>query len=198
MSTPAIQRTFQNWTTRDLIVTAVIAVALGLLYMAYSGLYLALTPILGQVGIMLALGFYYLVGVLTPYIIRKPGTALLASFLAALTEMLAGSPFGIMAVWAGLIQGLGAELAFGIRRWQDYRLPVLMLAAVLSGIFAFIYEYFLFSYGALALPVQVGLFLVRLPSALVLAGWLGKIVGDALARTGVLRGLAISRTTRQS
>jgi len=178
------------------MVTAAIAVAVGLLYMAYSSLYLALTPLLGQVGIMLALGFYYLIGVLVPYIVRRPGAALLASFLAAFTEMLAGSPFGIMAVWAGLIQGLGAEIVFAARRWQDYRLGVLMAAAVLSGMFAFVYEYFLFSYGALALPVQAGLFLVRIPSALVLAGWLGKVLGDALVRTGVLRGLAITQTER--
>ncbi len=186
----------RSWTTRELMVTAAIAVAVGLLYMAYSSLYLALTPLLGQVGIMLALGFYYLIGVLVPYIVRRPGAALLASFLAAFTEMLAGSPFGIMAVWAGLIQGLGAEIVFAARRWQDYRLGVLMAAAVLSGMFAFVYEYFLFSYGALALPVQAGLFLVRIPSALVLAGWLGKVLGDALVRTGVLRGLAITQTER--
>ncbi len=188
----------RSWTTRELMVTAAISVAVGLLYMAYSALYLALTPLLGQVGIMLALGFYYLIGVLAPYIVRRPGAALLASFLAAFTEMLAGSPFGILAVWVGLIQGLGAEIVFAARRWQDYRLRVLMTAAVLSGVFGFVYEYFLFSYAALALPVQAGLFLVRIPSALVLAGWLGKVLGDALARTGVLRGLAISRQGPQA
>jgi len=185
-----------RWTTREIIVMAVISVALGLIFMAYGVLYLALVPLLGQVGIMLLLGFYYLTGILVPYIVRRPGAALVASFLAAFTELLAGSPFGIAAVWAGLVQGAGAEVVFALRGWRDYRLPVLMGAAVLSGVFAYVYEYFLLSYAVLEPTVQLGLFLVRIPSAIVLAGWLGKILGDGLARTGVLRGLAIARSAK--
>jgi energy-coupling factor transport system substrate-specific component len=185
-----------GWTTRDLIVTAVISVALGLIFMAYDILYLALVPLLGQVGIMLFLGFYYLTGILVPYIVRRPGAALISSFLAAFAELLAGSAFGIAAVWAGLVQGLGAEVVFASRRWQDYRLSILIVAAIGSGVFAYAYEYVLLSYGALAPAVQIGLFLVRIPSAAILAGWLGKALGDALAHTGVLRGLPISRSAR--
>lgn len=193
MNRTSLDLGLSRWTTRELIVTVVISVALGLIFMAYGILYLALAPLLGQVGIMLLLGFYYLTGILVPYIVRRPGTALLASFLAAVTELLVGSPFGIAAVWAGLIQGLGAEVVFALRGWRDYRLPILIAAAVLSGVFAYVYEYFLLSYGVLEPMVQLGLFLVRIPSAVILAGWLGKILGDALARTGVLRGLAIAR-----
>jgi energy-coupling factor transport system substrate-specific component len=69
-----------------------------------------------------------------------------------------------------------------------------MGAAVLSGVFGYVYEYFLLSYAVLEPIVQLGLFLVRIPSAIVLAGWLGKVLGDGLARTGVLRGLAITRS----
>ena len=193
MTTQKFDVSLSSWSTRDLIVTAVISVALGLIFMAYGVLYLALVPILGQVGIMLVLGFYYLVGILVPYIVRRPGVALVASFLTALTEVLAGSPFGIAAIWAGLAQGLGAEAIFAARRWQDYRLPVLIIAAIASGVFAYVYEYFVLSYGALEPGVQIGLLLVRIPSAAILAGWLGKVLGDALARTGVLRGMAITR-----
>jgi len=193
MNRETLDLSLSRWTTRELIVTVVISVALGLIFMAYGILYLALAPLLGQVGIMLLLGFYYLTGILVPYIVRRPGTALLASFLAAATELLVGSPFGIAAVWAGLVQGLGAEVVFALRGWRDYRLPILMAAAVLSGVFAYVYEYFLLSYAVLEPTVQLGLFLVRIPSAVVLAGWLGKALGDALARTGVLRGLAVAR-----
>lgn len=196
MTTQRFDASLSSWTTRELIVTAVISVALGLIYMAYGVVYVALAAVLGQVGIMLLLGFYYLVGILVPYIIRRPGAALAASFITVLTEFLAGSPFGIAAIWAGLVQGLGAEVVFAARRWQDYRLPVLMLAAVSSGVFAYVYEYFLLSYGALPVSIQLGLFLVRIPSAIILAGWLAKVLGDALARTGVLQGLAITRRPR--
>ncbi len=185
-----------RWKTVDLIVSAVISVAFGLIFLAYGLLYVALVPVFGQVGIMLFLGFYYIIGVLVPYIVRRPGAALLASFLAAFTELLAGSPFGIAAVWAGLVQGAGAEVVFAAGRWRNYCWYMLVAAAVASGIFAFVYEYFLFSYGALSAGVQLGLFLVRIPSAALLGGLLAKGIGDALARTGVLRSVAIGRARK--
>lgn len=181
------------WTTRDLIVTAVLAVAIGLIYMAYSALYMTLAPLFGQVGIMLLLGFYYLVGIVVPYIVRKPGAALLASFLAAFAELLAGSPFGVMGLAAGLAQGLGAEIGFAFWRWRKYTAGVLIVASMLTSVTAFIYEYFFLEYASLATEVQAGLLFLRMPSAIVLAALLGKALGDALKATGVLRGLAISR-----
>jgi energy-coupling factor transport system substrate-specific component len=182
-----------TWTTRDLMITAVLGVALGAIFMAYGLIYLALFPLLGQVGIMLLLGFYYLTGTLVPYIVRRPGVAILASFLAAFAEVLLGTPFGIGALWAGLAQGLGAEAVFAARRYRDYSLSTLIAAGIVSGIFAYGYEYLVLSYGALTPAVQLGLLLVRIPSAAILGGWLGKVLGDALLRTGVVRG---NHTTR--
>jgi energy-coupling factor transport system substrate-specific component len=170
------------WTTRDLMVTAALGVALGAAFMAYGVFYLALSPLLGQVGVMLLLGFYYLAGTLVPYVVRRPGAAILASFLAAFAELLLGSPFGVAALWAGLAQGLGAEAVFAARGWRSYSLVTMILAAVMSGIFAYGYEYALFGYGELLPAVQLGLLLVRIPSAAILAGWLGKLLGDVLLR----------------
>ena len=186
--TSTLDRSLSTWTTRDFMITAVLGVAIGAIFMAYGVLYLALAPLLGQVGVMLLLGFYYLTGVLVPYVVRRPGVAILASFLAAFAELLLVSPFGIGALWAGLAQGLGAEVVFAARRWRNYSLPTLIAAGIMSGVTAYAYEYFMFSYGALLPAVQLGLFLVRIPSAAILAGWLGKVLGDALLRTGVVRG----------
>jgi energy-coupling factor transport system permease protein len=186
--TSTLDRSRSAWTTRDFMITAVLGVALGAIFMAYGVLYLTLAPLLGQVGMMLLLGFYYLSGTLVPYVVRRPGVAILASFLAAFAELLLGSPFGIGALWAGLVQGLGAEVVFATRHWRDYSLPTLIAAGIMSGVFAYVYEYFVLSFGALLPAVQLGLFLVRIPSAAILGGWLGKVLGDALLRTGVVRG----------
>jgi energy-coupling factor transport system substrate-specific component len=184
---------FVQWKTRELIVTAVLGVALGVLMIAWSILYLGpFTSILGEQGAVLLTGIYYLPGILVPYIVRKPGAALLASLVGAITEVL-GAAWGLTAIGYGLLQGLGAEVAFGARGWKDYRLPVLGVASLLSAVFGFPLEYIEYSYHQLAPATQVLLFLLRMPSALVLAAWLGKALGDALAKTGVLRGLAIVR-----
>jgi energy-coupling factor transport system substrate-specific component len=92
-----------------------------------------------------------------------------------------------------LAQGLGAEAVFAARRYRDYSLSTLIAAGIVSGIFAYGYEYLVLSYGALTPAVQLGLLLVRIPSAAILGGWLGKVLGDALLRTGVVRG---NHTTR--
>lgn len=181
------------WKTRDLIVTAVLGVALGILMIAWSALYLGpATALLGAEGAVILSGVYYLPGILAAYIIRKPGAALLASMIGAATEIL-GAAWGISTIGYGFLQGVGAEAVFGARGWKDYRLRVLMIASLVSAIVGFPLEYWEYGYSQLAPVVQLGFFLLRLPSALILAAWLGKALGDALKSTGALRGLAIAK-----
>jgi energy-coupling factor transport system permease protein len=126
--------------------------------------------------------------------VRKPGAAVLGSVLAAVAEMM-GTQWGLSGIIYGLLQGLGAEVIFASRGWKNYDLITLMAASLLSMVFGFIFEYWQYSYGELTLAVQATYILLRIPSALILAGWLGKALGDALARTGVLRGMAVTRKT---
>jgi energy-coupling factor transport system substrate-specific component len=168
--------------TRDLIITAVLAVALGILLIAWTVVYEGPgTALLTSLGANLLYGVYFLPGILVPYVVRKPGTALLASFLTAAVELM-GTQWGLPAIIYGLLQGLGAEVVFASRGWKDYRLIILMIASVVSAAFGFVFEYWQYAY-----------VLLRLPSALILAGWLGKALADALARSGVLRGMALTR-----
>lgn len=181
---------FSQWKTRDLIITAALSVALGVLMAAWNLLYEGPAAVLGT-GANLLYGIWFLPGILIPYIVRKPGAAVLGSVLAAFVEMLL-SQYGLSALLYGLLQGLGAEIVFGARGWKDYRLGILMLAAVVSAAFGYAFEYIQYSYYELALTVQAAYFLLRVPSAMILAGWLGKAIGDALARAGVLNGMAIT------
>ena len=70
---------FAQWKTRDLIITAVLAVALGVLLWAWSVLYQGGEAVLTNVGANLLYGVYFLPGIMIPYIVRKPGAALLGS-----------------------------------------------------------------------------------------------------------------------
>lgn len=186
---------FSQWKTRDLIITAALAVALGILMAAWTALYVGpATALLTDTGANLLYGIYFLPGILIPYIVRKPGAAMLGSVLAAITEMFF-TQWGLSGIIYGLLQGLGAEIVFGARGWKDYRLGILMLAAVVSAAFGFVYEYIQYSYYQLAPVVQIAYFALRIPSAMILAGWLGKVIGDALARSGALRGMEINRKT---
>jgi energy-coupling factor transport system permease protein len=184
---------FSQWKTRDLIITAVLAVALGILMVVWTAIYEGPgTALLTSLGANLLYGIYFLPGILIPYIVRKPGAALLGSLLAAVVEMMF-TQWGLPGVIYGLLQGLGAEVVFAALGWKNYSLVTLMAASVLSMLFGFVFEYFQYSYSQLEPLVQAAYVLLRIPSALILAGWLGKALGDALARTGVLRGMALTR-----
>jgi len=184
---------FAQWKTRDLIITAVLAVALGIVMWLWTILYEGPgTALLSSLGANLLYGVYFLPGVMIPYIVRKPGAALLGSILAAAVEIM-GTQWGLPAIIYGVLQGLGAEAVYATRGWKDYRLVILMLAAVVSAAFGFVFEYWQYSYAELEPLVQAAYVALRLPSALALAGWLGKALADALARTGVLRGMALTR-----
>jgi len=182
-----------GWSTREVVVAAVVAAVLGLVYMAYSVLWMAVSPLLGTVPVMILYGFYFSAGLLVPYIIRKPGAAIAGETIAAVVEVLAGSPFGIEAVVAGLVQGLGAELGFAVGRWRRYNLAIMGLAGAISAIFAFVHDYIVLGYAALTSDVQLGIAALMIISGVLLGGWLSKAIGDALARTGVLASFAIGR-----
>ncbi len=186
---------FAQWKTRDLIITAALSVALGILMVVWTVIYEGPgTALLTSGGANLLYGVYFLPGILIPYIVRKPGAALLGSLLAAVVEMLA-TQWGLPGIIYGLLQGLGAEAVFAARGWKNYDIVTLVAASILSMLFGFVFEYFQYSYSELA-PVWQALYvLLRIPSCLVLTVWLAKALADALARTGVLRGMAMTRKT---
>ncbi len=184
---------FSQWKTRDLIITAVLAVALGVLMWVWTIVYEGPgTALLTGVGANLLYGVYFLPGVLIPYIVRKPGASLLGSTLAAAVEIM-GTQWGLPAIIYGVLQGAGAEVVYAARGWKDYRLVILMIASLASAAFGFVFEYWQYSYAQLEPLVQAAYVALRIPSALILAGWLGKALADALARTGVLRGMALTK-----
>ena len=108
---------------------------------------------------------------------------------------MAGTQWGLSGVIYALLQGLGAELVFAARGYNDYRMFMLVLASIVSAAFGFVFEYIQYSYSQLAVIWQALYFLLRIPSCIVLTAWLGKALADALVRTGVLRGMALTRKT---
>ncbi|MDP8923467.1 MAG: ECF transporter S component [Chloroflexota bacterium] len=182
-----------GWQTRDVVVAAALAVPLGLLWsIVWGQVWLFAQGILPEFGLLVA-GFYIAAGVLVGYVIRRPGAALLGEMIAALIEVPL-TPFGPVALWLGLLQGLGVEVVFAATRYRNYSLPIMLLAGTAGALFVVVgYEYAVFGYGSLALGVQVLRIAVRLIGGAIFAGLAGKLIGDALARTGVLNNFPIGR-----
>jgi energy-coupling factor transport system substrate-specific component len=199
MATTTIEaaRPRRGWTTRDAVLVAVLAVVFGFLYIQWTPIWVAATGLGSQIGQEAVFGFWLIAGVLASYITRRPGAALVGEFLAALAEVLFGAAAGTPLLVTGLMQGLGAEIVFGVRGWRDYSLMTVMLAGAVAMLVALPWNWFRLGYFQLNPGFLVVLLIVRLLSGAILSGLLAKVIGDALARTGVLSNFAIGRERQE-
>ena len=186
----------KHWELKDVIMMAILGVVFSAVYLAVfqGGLALstALTPAgLAPFGFEIIYGVWFMAATLAAYIIRKPGVALVTEVLASFIELLMGNSGGLTVVLTGLIQGVGAELAFAIFRYKKWNLGGMCLGGILSSIFIFCYELYYLNYIALAPTLLAAQLAVRFVSAVVFSGIICKLAGDALAKTGVVKSYAI-------
>jgi energy-coupling factor transport system substrate-specific component len=185
-----------SWTLREILIVAVLGAVFGVLYLAWVQIWILAQAVLGPITMDVVMGFWFIVSIIAAAIIRKPGAALLSELMAAATEILLGSPAGLLLLLAALVQGAGAEAVFAVTRWRNYRLPVLIAAGIGAAIFSFIFTWIRFDYGSLATGLVSAMFLLRCLSGALLGGLLGHFIVEALYRTGVLSGLAIDHAKR--
>jgi energy-coupling factor transport system substrate-specific component len=188
----------RSWTLRDTLVIAVLGGVFAVFYIGWVQIWLIAQAIFGTVTMDVVMGFWFIVSIVAAAIIRKPGVAFASEVLAAGVEILLGSPSGLLLLVSGAVQGAGAELVFGMTRWRNFSLPVLMAAGVGAAIFSFAYTWIRFDYGALQPTLLVTMFLLRCLSGALLGGLLGYVVVEALYKTGALAGLAIDHEKRSA
>lgn len=185
-------------TTSELVLLAVLAVVFGFLYwalvQAWGALQLAMGPF-GDLAQHVLIGGWMVAAPLATYIVRKPGVGVVVELVAAFVEVaFLASPVGPMLLVVGLVQGAGAEAAFALTRYRRYGWGVFALSGVLAGLAstalgAVRFGWLTQDWFAWRLGLQV-------VSGLVLCGLLARVIGDALARTGVLDNTALGRARR--
>ena len=185
------------WKTRDVVVAAALAVPLGIIWsLGWGYVWSAGRAILPELGFILD-GFYVVAGVLVGYIVRRPGAALLGEMLASALEIPL-TPFGAVVLWLGLLQGIGVEAVFAATRYRNWSLPVLLLAGALGALVPYFgYTYVTSNIASLDAGVQILRIVLKLIGGAVFAGLVGKLIADALAKTGVLNNFSIGRSRVQ-
>ncbi|MBQ1075548.1 ECF transporter S component [Micromonospora sp. C31] len=188
--------TATRWRTVDVVVAAVIAVAFGVIFWAWGLLWRAVDPAFAffPAGQAIMYGVWLVPAVLGGLVIRKPGAALFCEAVAATVSALLGSEWGGVTIVQGLIQGLGAELAFAAFRYRSFRLPTALLAGALTGLGAALFDFFVwnseYALGSYRIPYA----LLTIVSATVVAGAGGWALTRALATTGALDRFPSART----
>ncbi len=123
------------WRMVDVVVAAAVAVAFGIVFLAWNALYAATVPIFAFLPPAQAImyGVWLLPGVLVGLIVRRPGAAVFGGLVSAAVSVLLGSPYGVDALISGAIQGAGAELGFALGLYRRWTLPFAILAGALAG-----------------------------------------------------------------
>lgn len=186
------------WRVVDIVVAAAVAVAFGVVFLAWNALYTATGPLFAALPPAQAImyGVWLLPAVLVGLIVRRPGAAFFGGFVAAAVSVLLGSPYGVDALVSGAVQGGGAELGFAIGLYRRWTLPYAVLAGALAGLAATVHDIPLYYpdtgpdfwavYGAAATL-----------SGALLAGLGGWWLLRALVATGVLGAFAAGREQRE-
>jgi energy-coupling factor transport system substrate-specific component len=184
-----------NWRVVDIVVAALIAVAGGVIFWAWSqGANLVSVPLNAVYPPLTGLyaGGWMIPAVLGMLIIRKPGAAVFCETVAATGELIMGSQYGASVLFSGFVQGLGAELVFAAFVYKKFNLPVSLLAGAGAGLFCGLNDSFM-PWGwniAYAGGDKLAYIIFTAISGAVIAGGLSWIATRGLARTGVLSSFA--------
>lgn len=188
-----------RWRTVDIVVTAVVGAAFGVVFWAWNLLWAATGPAFTAFpplqGFMY--GVWLVPAVLTPLIIRKPGAGLLGEGVAALVSVLLGSASGLMIVVYGLLQGLAGDAGYAVFRYRRWNTPPVLLSAALAGLTAVVLDIALYYYAWAFGWILVYAALV-VASTVVIAGTGSMLLVSGLARAGALSAFPSGRRSATS
>jgi energy-coupling factor transport system substrate-specific component len=181
-----------GWRTVDIVVTAVLGVAFGVVFAGWNVITLPLFS--GAVNPLayLVSGVWLAPAVLAGLIVRRPGAAVFAEVVAAAVSAILGSAWGMDAILSGAIQGAGAELAFALFLYRSFSLPVAMLAGAGAAVGEWLHDMPIY-YPDLEFGVQLAIGAFMLVSGVLIAGLGSWLLVRALARTGVLNAFPAGR-----
>ena len=180
-------------TVFEVVLVAVLSVVIGVAFWGWTFVYEIFSPLLKPIGMKyLFAGFWLFTGIFLPFIVRKPGVAVIASVTSSLIEGFI-TRWGLSAILWGFVQGLAAEIIFLIYGYKNWKITVLILASLFSAIASYALDFFNEAYYNLSIGLnllQLGSFLI---SSIIFAAILSYFVGKALAKTGVLNQFEIAK-----
>jgi len=182
----------KSFTTFDIVLMALLAVANGVMTSYTSLLNKLLTAAGGPIATSTIVGIYMIYGVLAMYIIRKPGTALVTFLIGATVQSLIGTSYGMASAYvAALCYAVAVEGVFALFRYKRWDYVSVMTASLAAVPLWFVFAAYMFGYLKWGAPVLVAALAVRCVSGVVLCGVVAKWIGDRLARVGLLKSYAI-------
>ncbi|MCT4662072.1 MAG: ECF transporter S component [Tissierellales bacterium] len=177
---------------KEIVVLAMISVIMGVVFVGLDSIYQPLQVIAGPLGGDLIYGIYLISAILSMYLVRKPGAAMVGSLFTGCVNLLMGSPYGIHIIVASCLQGLGVEVGTAIGGYKKFSFINVVVSGILAMIFVTTRDYFVFGFSYLGSLVPMML-AIRVISSIVFGAGLSVAIGSGLKKTGVLSGFKIAR-----
>lgn len=177
-----------SWRTVDILTITFLGAAFGIAYWGWGLAYAAPAAALNTIYPPLAglTGAPWLIaGVVGGLVVRRPGAALLCEVVAALVSMIPGTQWGFTTLISGVLQGLGAEIAFALLGYASFGLIAALLAGALSAPLEAVYEWFVY-WTDWGWGYKVAYLVILTLAGAVIAGGLGWLVTRTLATAGAL------------
>lgn len=173
----------KKWSTHDIMITAMLSIALGVLYipLTYFAGWSTNFPFLD----IYLTGTYYFPIVMVGYLIRKKGSALFAAVIIFLIQI-PFTPYGVLMLYFALLLGLPIEIMFIIKKYNNLKLWYIMLIGGIVGILGSINRYFVIGLGVVSIPLLIYYFTISFVCGSIWGGALAKFLSDKILKTGVL------------
>ncbi|HEX2979593.1 MAG TPA: ECF transporter S component, partial [Anaerolineaceae bacterium] len=117
-----------KYTTRDIVVIAVVAAIAGVINTGTGNLWYLLNSSLGPLGGALLQGAFMWGYILIMWLVRKPGAALILGLIETAVELLLGNAAGIGTLGWGIAQGLGVEVVMALTGYRNFGLVAALMA----------------------------------------------------------------------
>src|SRR5437899_2205889 len=127
----------RSWSTRDIVVTAALSVAIGISFIAVDWVYIVGQTLVGGIAQAVLEGLWLLGALLVPYILRRPGAAIAGELIASVIEA-TFNPFGLIVIVAGVLEGVGAEIVFLVNGYRRFNRTVMFVAGAFDAFLFFV------------------------------------------------------------
>ncbi|MDY6874254.1 MAG: ECF transporter S component, partial [Chloroflexota bacterium] len=186
------------FSTRDLLIMAVLAALGGVASTYINTLSDAVNAILGFPGAsQWAAGLHVIWIVLAMAITGKPGTGTLTGALKGAVEMMSGNSHGIIILLVDLVAGLLVDFGFLIFRNKRNIWPYLVAGGLASASNVLVFQIFAtLPSNILAVTAILVLFVVAFASGILFSGLIPSLIINTLARANVIRIAPIQKERR--
>ncbi|MCQ4043624.1 ECF transporter S component [Streptantibioticus rubrisoli] len=174
-----------RWRTVDIVVTAVLGAAFGVVFWAWNSLWDGVASAIPLPARGLIYGVWLVPAVLGPLVVRKPGAGIFCELVAATVATFFGSPWGLVTLLYGVLQGMAGEFGFALTGYRVWRWPTALTGGALAGLAASLLDNVLY-YGADSLVWQIGYTVLVTLSSAAIAGLGSLALTKSLAQTGAL------------